>query len=150
MEDRHILRGDIYYADLRPVVGCEQDGVRPVLIIQNNIGNHYSPTVIAAAITSRRTKAKLPTHVCVGRVPGMYPGSLILLEQIRTLDKSRLLEYVGRVPQKTMRKVDRALRISVGQAEEDKDDTFRTNGQLDLPGGGTDAGKLGRGEPAEY
>ena len=114
-KDRHILRGDIYYADLRPAVGCEQDGIRPVLVIQNNIGNHFSPTIITAAITSKKTKAKLPTHVCTGAVPGMYPDSIILLEQIRTLDKRRLLEYVGTVPPETMRKVDQALQISVGQ-----------------------------------
>ena len=125
MKDKQILRGDIYYADLRPSVGSEQDGIRPVLIIQNDIGNHYSPTVIAAAITSRRTKAKLPTHVCVGKVPGMYPGSLILLEQIRTLDKRRLLKLVGRIPEQTMRKVDRALQISIG-IEEVRNDTYRT------------------------
>ena len=114
MKERHILRGDIYYADLRPAVGSEQNGIRPVLIVQNNVGNRHSPTVIAAAITSRRTKTKLPTHVCVGKVPGMHSGSLILLEQIRTLDKSRLLDYVGSVPLNTMREVDRALQVSIG------------------------------------
>lgn len=125
--ERHIQRGDIYYADLRPVIGSEQDGVRPVLIIQNDIGNHYSPTVIAAAITSRKMKARLPTHVCVGEVPGLYPDSTILLEQIRTLDKSRLLAYVGKAPQDTLREAERALRISIG-IEEDKNVTYRAYG----------------------
>ena len=113
-ENRQIQRGDIYHADLRPAVGSEQNGVRPVLIVQNNIGNKYSPTVIAAAITSRRTKARMPTHVPVGEVTGMFPDSTILLEQLRTLDKSRLLEYIGTVDQETMRQVDEAFRISVG------------------------------------
>ena len=113
-ENRQIQRGDIYHADLRPAVGSEQNGVRPVLIVQNNIGNKYSPTVIAAAITSRRTKARMPTHVHVGEVTGMFPDSTILLEQLRTLDKSRLLEYIGTVDQETMRQVDEAFLISVG------------------------------------
>lgn len=109
-----IRRGDIYLADLRPAVGSEQNGIRPVLIVQNNTGNQYSPTIIAAAITSRRTKARIPTHVPVGEVTGMFPDSTILLEQLRTLDKSRLLEYIGTVDQETMRQVDEAFRISVG------------------------------------
>ncbi len=113
--DRHILRGDIYLADLRPTVGSEQSGVRPVLIIQNNTGNRHSPTVIAAAVTSRQSKARLPTHVSVGEVPGMYPDSIVLLEQLRTLDKSRLLDYISTLQPDTMREVDRAITISVGQ-----------------------------------
>ncbi len=113
-EKRRIQRGDIYHADLRPAVGSEQDGIRPVLIIQNNMGNKYSPTVIAAAITSRRTKARIPTHVLVGEVPGMFPDSTIMLEQLRTLDKSRLLEYIGTADQETMQQVDEAFCISVG------------------------------------
>ena len=100
----HIRRGDIYLADLRPAVGSEQDGVRPVLIIQNNTGNKYSPTVIAAAITSRQTKSRLPTHVRVGEVPGMLRNSVILLEQIRTIDKSRLLHKIF-LPPKKLRKL---------------------------------------------
>lgn len=116
MEDtvRHIQRGDIYIADLRPAIGSEQDGIRPVLIIQNNTGNKYSPTVITAAITSRQTKARLPTHVRVGNAPGLYRGSVILLEQLRTLDKSRLLRYISSAEPRTMAMVDMALRISVG------------------------------------
>ena len=113
-EKRQIRRGDIYHADLRPAVGSEQDGIRPVLIVQNNMGNQYSPTVIAAAITSRRTKARLPTHVRVGEVPGMFTDSIIMLEQLRTLDKSRLLEYIGTADQETMRLVDEAFSVSVG------------------------------------
>lgn len=113
--DRHILRGDIYLADLRPAVGSEQSGVRPVLIVQNNTGNRHSPTVITAAITSRQSKARLPTHVPVGEVPGMHPDSIVLLEQLRTLDKSRLLDYISTLQPDTMREVDRAITISVGQ-----------------------------------
>jgi len=111
---KHILRGQIYTADLRPGVGSEQSGIRPVLIVQNNVGNQYSPTVIIAAITSSRTKTWIPTHVPVGDVQGLYPDSTILLEQLRTLDKSRLLEYIGTVDQETMQQVDEAFRISVG------------------------------------
>ena len=110
-----IRRGDVYLADLRPAVGSEQNGVRPVLIIQNNTGNKYSPTVIAAAITSRQTKSRMPTHVRVGEVPGMFRNSIILLEQIRTIDKSRLLDYIGSLQPKTMRRVDAALGVSVGR-----------------------------------
>lgn len=111
---RHILRGDIYLADLRPAVGSEQDGVRPVLIVQNNTGNQHSPTVIAAAITSRRTKARLPTHVRVGNAPGLRRNSIVLLEQLRTLGKRRLLYYIGSAEETTMMRVDAALKISVG------------------------------------
>ena len=113
--DKHIQRGDIYLADLRPAVGSEQDGIRPVLIVQNNTGNRFSPTVIAAAITSRQTKARLPTHVPVGDAQGMYFNSIIMLEQIRTLDKSRLLNYIGTVDQETMRQVNEAISVSVGR-----------------------------------
>ncbi len=86
-----------------------------MLIIQNNTGNRHSPTVIAAAVTSRQSKARLPTHVSVGEVPGMYPDSIVLLEQLRTLDKSRLLDYISTLQPGTMREVDRAITISVGQ-----------------------------------
>ena len=112
--DSSVKRGDIFYADLSPVVGSEQGGTRPVLIVQNDTGNRHSPTVIAAAITSRQTKSRLPTHVRIGKAPGMFRNSIILLEQIRTLDKTRLLEYVGSATSKTMRRVDAALGISVG------------------------------------
>ena len=91
-----VKRGDIYYADLSPVVGSEQGGIRPVLIVQNDIGNRYSPTVIAAAITSQREKAKLPTHIEVcGESCGLAKNSVVLLEQIRTIDKRRLKEHMG-------------------------------------------------------
>mgnify|MGYP002260681089 FL=1 len=109
-----IKRGDIYYADLRPVVGSEQGGVRPVLIIQNDAGNRHSPTVICAAITSRMNKAKLPTHVELSAAEcDISKDSVILLEQIRTIDKQRLKEKVCHLDMKTQRRVDRALKISL-------------------------------------
>lgn len=109
-----IKRGDIYYADLRPVVGSEQGGVRPVLIIQNDAGNRHSPTVICAAITSRMNKAKLPTHVELSAAEcDISKDSVILLEQIRTIDKQRLKEKVCRLDNKTLSRVDRALKISL-------------------------------------
>ncbi|ABK61135.1 pemK family of DNA-binding proteins [Clostridium novyi NT] len=110
-----VKRGDIFYADLSPVVGSEQGGIRPVLIIQNNVGNKYSPTVIIAAITSQINKAKLPTHVEISSEEyGLNKDSVVLLEQIRTLDKKRLKEKIGHMSDKDMRKVDEALLISVG------------------------------------
>lgn len=109
-----IKRGDIFYADLRPVVGSEQGGIRPVLIIQNDVGNRHSPTVICAAITSRMNKAKLPTHVEISAKDyGIVKDSVILLEQIKTIDKQRLRDYVCRADQKLMDKVDEALHISL-------------------------------------
>ena len=109
-----IRRGDIYYADLRPVVGSEQGGVRPVLIIQNDAGNRHSPTVICAAITSRMNKAKLPTHVELSAAEcDISKDSVILLEQIRTIDKQRLKEKVCHLDVKTLHRVDRALKISL-------------------------------------
>ena len=110
-----VKRGEIYYADLSPVVGSEQGGMRPVLIVQNDTGNRHSPTVIAAAITSRLDKAKLPTHIALaeGRA-GLNRDSIILLEQIRTLDKTRLRERMGRVDESTMNAVDAALAVSFG------------------------------------
>ena len=109
-----IKRGDIYYADLRPVVGSEQGGVRPVLIIQNDAGNRHSPTVICAAITSRMNKAKLPTHVELStRECEISKDSVILLEQIRTIDKQRLKERVCHLDSRTMYRVDRALKVSL-------------------------------------
>ena len=115
-----VRRGDIYYADLSPVVGSEQGGIRPVLIVQNDTGNRYSPTVIAAAITSRTGKTRLPTHIEVaggassGAVNGLAKNSVILLEQIRTIDKTRLRERMGRLDDNTMRQVDGAIGISFG------------------------------------
>ncbi len=114
-----VRRGDIYYADLSPVVGSEQGGIRPVLIIQNNIGNRYSPTVIAAAITSRGSKAKLPTHIKLyADHSGLAKDSVVLLEQIRTIDKTRLKEKMGTLSPYDMYKVDEALSISFGLAAE--------------------------------
>lgn len=113
-----IKRGDIFYADLSPVVGSEQGGVRPVLIIQNNVGNRYSPTIIAGAITSQLTKAKLPTHIEIKKDSfGLPKDSVILLEQLRTLDKRRLREKLGSLDRDTQRKVDKAILISLGFAE---------------------------------
>lgn len=111
----NIRRGDIYYADLSPVVGSEQGGLRPVLIVQNDVGNKYSPTVIAAAITSRVSKAKLPTHIDVfGQNVGLTRDSVILLEQIRTLDKARLKEKMGHLDDSIMQDVNNAISVSFG------------------------------------
>jgi mRNA interferase MazF len=112
--NQSILRGDLYYADLNPVVGSEQGGVRPVVIIQNNVGNIHSPTVIIAPITSKQIKTTLPTHHHVSERAGLERDSIVLLEQIRTIDKRRLREYVGALGQDDMQGVDRALAISVG------------------------------------
>ncbi|MEG1536038.1 MAG: type II toxin-antitoxin system PemK/MazF family toxin [Clostridia bacterium] len=110
-----IKRGELYYADLSPVVGSEQGGVRPILIVQNDVGNKYSPTVIAAAITSQINKAKLPTHIELSAKDfGLPKDSVVLLEQIRTLDKQRLKEKIGEVPIDTMTKINQALLISLG------------------------------------
>ena len=109
-----VKRGDIFYADLSPVVGSEQGGVRPVLVVQNDVGNKYSPTVIIAAITSQMNKVKLPTHVEVSAEFGLPKNSVVLLEQIRTIDKKRLREKVGFTDEFFMKKVDEALLKSVG------------------------------------
>ena len=109
-----VRRGDIFYADLSPVVGSEQGGIRPVLVIQNNVGNRHSPTIICAAITSRMNKAKLPTHV--GIDAGKYQivkNSVVLLEQVRTIDKQRLKDMVCHLDKEIMKKVDEALKISL-------------------------------------
>jgi mRNA interferase MazF len=110
-----VRRGDVFYADLSPVIGSEQGGVRPVLVVQNDIGNKYSPTIIIAAITSQINKAKLPTHVEITAPEyGLPKDSVVLLEQIRTIDKKRLREKIGRFNEDMMRSVDIALKISVG------------------------------------
>ena len=110
-----VKRGDIYYADLSPVVGSEQGGMRPVLIVQNDPGNKHSPTVIAAAITSQTGKARLPTHIELNaQSVGLSRDSVILLEQIRTIDKSRLRERMGKLDENTMTKVDNAIAVSFG------------------------------------
>ena len=122
-----VRRGDIYYADLSPVIGSEQGGLRPVLIVQNDIGNRYSPTVIAAAITSRMSKAKLPTHIDIyaGEV-GLAKDSVILLEQIRTLDKRRLKEKMGHLDDEVMNHVNTAIAISFGLGTPEEDFAARS------------------------
>lgn len=118
--EKAFKRGDIYYADLSPVIGSEQGGKRPVLIISNDIGNKHSPTVIVASITSRvRSKAKLPTHIVISDFKGLEKNSIILLEQIRTLDKQRLQEYLGTFDRRFMLSVDKALAISIGISKKD-------------------------------
>ena len=110
-----IRRGDIFYADLRPVVGSEQGGIRPVLIVQNDVGNKFSPTVIAAAITSQKTKTPLPTHISVNADNcGLQKDSVVLLEQVRTLDKKRLKEKIGNLETSDMTRINHALSISIG------------------------------------
>lgn len=110
-----VKRGDIYYADLSPVIGSEQGGIRPVLIIQNDVGNKYSPTVIAAAITSQINKAKMPTHIELSASEyGLYKDSVVLLEQIRTIDKKRLREKVAHLDKELMEDVNTALAVSFG------------------------------------
>ena len=112
-EKSSILRGDIYYADLSPVVGCEQGGIRPILILQNNVGNKYSPTVIVAAITAKNKK-HLPTHVRIEDIHNLPKKSVVLLEQIRTIDRRRLHEGVGTITGDNLSKIDQALKVSVG------------------------------------
>jgi mRNA interferase MazF len=127
----NVKRGDIFYADLSPVVGSEQGGLRPVLIVQNDIGNKYSPTVIAAAITSKLDKAKLPTHIDVyAEEFGLSKNSVVLLEQIRTLDKRRLREKMGHLDDVLMQRVNNAITISFGLAGENevKDDVSASAG----------------------
>lgn len=110
-----VKRGEIYYADLSPVVGSEQGGIRPVLIVQNDVGNKFSPTVIAAAITSQKDKSRLPTHIALSAENcGLSKDSVVLLEQIRTIDKRRLKERMGKLDISSMQNVDRALTVSFG------------------------------------
>lgn len=113
-----IKRGEIYYADLSPVIGSEQGGIRPVLIVQNDVGNKFSPTVIAAAITSQRFKTNLPTHIQVNADEcGLAKDSIVLLEQVRTIDKKRLREKMGNLDEEDMSRIDRALSVSFGLNE---------------------------------
>lgn len=117
--DNSVRRGDIFYADLSPVVGSEQGGMRPVLIVQNDVGNKYSPTVIAAAITSQINKARLPTHIELSaQTYGLSKDSVVLLEQIRTIDKRRLKEKMGRVDSSLMNRINNALAVSFGLGSE--------------------------------
>ena len=114
MTKLNVKRGDIFYADLSPVVGSEQGGIRPVIVIQNDIGNKYSPTVIVAAITSQINKAKLPTHVEISSEEyGLNRDSVVLLEQVRTLDKRRVKEKIGHMTDEDMKKVNKAMMISL-------------------------------------
>ena len=108
---REVKKGEMYYADLSPVVGSEQVGIRPVIILQNDKGNRYSPTTIIASVTSRRKKKYLPTHIQIN-VPQMKRKSVVMLEQVRTIDKGRLLKYIGKVDDSTMQKIDKAVKIS--------------------------------------
>ena len=111
----NIKRGEIYYADLSPVIGSEQGGVRPVLIVQNDVGNKYSPTVIAAAITSQHEKSNLPTHINISaECCGLSKDSIVLLEQVRAIDKQRLKEKMGAIDPGAMNRVDKALSVSFG------------------------------------
>ena len=112
-ENKEIRRGDIHYADLSPTIGCEQGGVRPVLIIQNNIGNLYSPTVIVAPITGK-AKKWLPTHVIIIHCTGLYKRSCVMLEQLRTIDKDRLVDYIGRLEQSQLNKINETAQLSLG------------------------------------
>jgi mRNA interferase MazF len=112
--EKSLSRGDLYYADLSPVIGSEQGGIRPVLVISNNLGNAHGPTTIIAAVTSRSMKAPLPTHHFISAGAGLERSSIVLLEQIRTIDKLRLREHVGALGQADMRCIDRALAVSVG------------------------------------
>ena len=112
-----IQRGDIYYADLSPVIGSEQGGVRPVLVIQNDVGNKYSPTIIVAAVTSQMNKSRLPTHLNLSADQfGLSKDSVVLLEQLRTIDKKRLKEHICRLDNVFMNRIDKALEISLGLA----------------------------------
>ncbi len=121
----NIKRGDIYYADLSPVIGSEQGGLRPVLIVQNDVGNRYSPTVIAAGITSKISKTKLPTHIDVpGDDAGLAKDSIILLEQIRTIDKKRLKEKMGHLDDETMSSVNSAIEVSFGLNTPREDESY--------------------------
>ncbi len=109
-----VRRGEMYYADLNPVIGSEQGGVRPVLILQNDIWNHYSPTVVVAAITGKKKQPGMPTHYLLPAENGLEIPSLVLLEQIRTLDKTRLQDYIGLLPEKRMKGIDRAIAVILG------------------------------------
>ncbi|MFZ7134610.1 MAG: type II toxin-antitoxin system PemK/MazF family toxin [Eubacteriales bacterium] len=111
----NVKRGDVYYADLSPVIGSEQGGIRPVLVLQNNVGNKYSPTIIVSAITSQVNKSKLPTHIEINAADfGLSKDSVVLLEQIRTIDKKRLRERIGHLNEEVMDQVNDALQISFG------------------------------------
>ena len=113
-EQVNVKRGELYYADLSPVIGSEQGGLRPVLVVQNDIGNRYSPTIIVSAVTSQMNKARLPTHIELSASTGLTKNSVVLLEQIRTIDKTRLKGKIGEINDDTMKRVNNALLISLG------------------------------------
>ena len=123
---REVKKGEMYYADLSPVVGSEQGGIRPVIILQNDKGNHYSPTTIIASVTSRKKKKHLPTHIKI-KIPNSKRKSVVMLEQVRTIDKSRLLEYIGKLDNGTMQEIDNAVKISF---DIDINDEKRNNDEL--------------------
>ena len=123
---REVKKGEMYYADLSPVVGSEQGGIRPVIILQNDKGNHYSPTTIIASVTSRKKKKHLPTHIKI-KIPNSKRKSVVMIEQVRTIDKSRLLEYIGKLDNGTMQKIDNAVKISF---DIDINDEKRNNNEL--------------------
>ena len=123
---REVKKGEMYYADLSPVVGSEQGGIRPVIILQNDKGNRYSPTTIIASATSRKKKSHLPTHIKI-KIPNSKRKSVVMLEQVRTIDKSRLLEYIGKLDNGTMKKIDNAVKISF---DIDINDEKRNNDEL--------------------
>lgn len=115
MKDLQVRKGDLYFADLSPVIGSEQGGIRPVLVVQNNVGNKYSPTIIVAAVTSQKNKANLPTHVEIAADGnGLSKNSVVLLEQLRTIDKKRLKERIGTIDRNRLPDVDEALGVSLG------------------------------------
>ena len=123
MEHKEVKRGEVFYADLSPVVGSEQGGVRPVLIVQNDVGNRHSPTVIAAAITSKQDKTNLPTHIGIkAGTGGLTRDSVVLLEQVRTLDKRRLRERMGNLAPDDMNRINRALSVSFGLGPRERED----------------------------
>lgn len=113
-EQVNVKRGELYYADLSPVIGSEQGGLRPVLVVQNDVGNRYSPTIIVSAVTSQINKARLPTHIELNASSGLSKDSVVLLEQIRTIDKTRLKGRIGEINEDTMKRVNNALLISLG------------------------------------
>jgi len=123
---REVKKGEMYYADLSPVVGSEQGGIRPVIILQNDKGNRYSPTTIIASVTSRKKKSHLPTHIKI-KIPNSKRKSVVMLEQVRTIDKSRLSEYIGKLDDGTMKKIDNAVKISF---DIDINDEKRNNDEL--------------------
>lgn len=123
---REVKKGEMYYADLSPVVGSEQGGIRPVIILQNDKGNRYSPTTIIASVTNRKKKSHLPTHIKI-KIPNSKRKSVVMLEQVRTIDKSRLSEYIGKLDNGTMQKIDNAVKISF---DIDINDEKRNNNEL--------------------